>query len=742
MARPFRQFILKVHTRCDLACDHCYVYEAADTSWSSKPKVITPEALDQTVLRIAEHVKRHGLDRVHVILHGGEPLLAGPRRLDEIARALRQGLECELELKIHTNGVLLSKAYLDVFERHHVLVGVSVDGDREANDRHRRYADGRSSYDRVVRALGLLRGTGLYSGLLCTIDVRNDPIAVYEALRGFEPPAVDFLLPHATWDTPPMRPVPDAYAAWLKAIFDAWRADGGRLPIRTFSSIVRTTRGGISLTESLGLDAKDLVVIETDGGYEQADSLKVAYHGAPATQLDVFRHDLDEVAAHAGIAGRQLGLASLSDTCRACPVVGTCGGGLYAHRFKSGSGFANPSVYCPDLLDLITYVRSATVPTHALPGPTFEALSRGYGDAADVEVLAGIQRSIGRALLKAAGGHHPEAWELLTHLDATHPEAVRRVIDHPYVRVWATSCLADSSHAGYLGNIAAAAAAHAGLQAGIAVAARDGWAYLPTLGAVPARDGVRLAVPEPGEVEEPLRRLSDTVVLEDLDPYRGCHGHDPEPRLDEETSARWREAFAAAAALIETDFPRYRGALTSGLRVVMPLAAPENGGEISSAARHAFGAVAAALPADPALLALLLIHEFQHVKLGALLDAADLFDAGERRLFYAPWRPDPRPFEGLLQGTYAHLAVTEFWRGHRHRAPEPGEVEFARWRAQTSRALGTLAESGALTPAGELFVAGMAEALEPALAEPVAPGAEERATKMAHAHYENWVSRI
>ena len=88
-------------------------------------------------------------------------------------------------------------------------VGISIDGYRAANDRHRRYADGRSSYDQVIRAIGLLRTPRfrhLYAGLLCTIDVANDPLAVYESLLELDPPRIDFLLPHATWDSPPARP--------------------------------------------------------------------------------------------------------------------------------------------------------------------------------------------------------------------------------------------------------------------------------------------------------------------------------------------------------------------------------------------------------------------------------------------------------------------------------------------------------------------------------------------------------
>src|SRR6185312_3950016 len=56
-----------------------------------------------------------------------------------------------------------------------------------------------------------------------------------------------------------------------------------------------------------------------------------------------------------GVVQRQAG--ELSQTCRACPVVDTCGGGLFAHRFGRGNGFANPSVYCSDLLHLINGVR-------------------------------------------------------------------------------------------------------------------------------------------------------------------------------------------------------------------------------------------------------------------------------------------------------------------------------------------------------------------------------------------------
>src|SRR5450759_706212 len=74
---PFREFIVKIHSRCDLACDYCYMYEMADQSWRAQPRRMSPEIAEHTALRIGEHARGHRLTSIGLILHGGEPLLAG-----------------------------------------------------------------------------------------------------------------------------------------------------------------------------------------------------------------------------------------------------------------------------------------------------------------------------------------------------------------------------------------------------------------------------------------------------------------------------------------------------------------------------------------------------------------------------------------------------------------------------------------------------------------------------------------
>ena len=364
---PFRQFLFKVHSRCNLSCDYCYVYEMADQSWRSRPATMPAEVVSQAAMRIAEHVRRHDLDEVRIILHGGEPLMAGPDFFAVLAAELRQAIPpgCAVELGMQTNAVLLSERFLDVLLANRIRVGVSLDGGREANDRHRAYASGRGSYDLVAAALRRLRTPpydSLYTGILCTIDLENDPVETYEALLRFSPPSTDFLLPHGNWSCPPPgRPAGSAvtpYADWLIAIFDRWYSAPAReTGIRFFEEIINLVLGGASHVESIGLTPVTLVVIEADGSLEQVDSLKAAYDGAPATGLSVFGNSFDDALELPAIAARQVGTDGLCATCQRCEVRDICGAGLYPHRYRQGSGFLNPSVYCPDLLRLIRHIR-------------------------------------------------------------------------------------------------------------------------------------------------------------------------------------------------------------------------------------------------------------------------------------------------------------------------------------------------------------------------------------------------
>ncbi|MFQ6146585.1 FxsB family cyclophane-forming radical SAM/SPASM peptide maturase [Streptomyces seoulensis] len=362
---PFRTFILKVANRCNIDCDYCFVFNSKDQAARRLPARMGLAVARAAARRIGEHATAHRLRTLHVVLHGGEPLLAGVGHMAGLLEAVQDHAPTETRVlfELQTNGTLLSDAWLDLFERYEVAVGVSLDGPPRANDRHRLTHAGRSSAASAVRGIELLRSRPhLFAGLLAVVDLASDPVEVHDYLAAFEPPVIDFGLPHATHDDPPHRIDPSVpeYGLWMSRVYDAWLARPGyRHSVRMLEDIVALSSGVRGSVETLGLAPPTSVVIESDGSIEAVDTLRSVEEGASRLGLDVLRHSFDEALSHPKLLHRQHGKEALAEQCRACPLVDVCGGGYLPHRFGEAHGYQNPSVYCGDLEYLIRRVQNS-----------------------------------------------------------------------------------------------------------------------------------------------------------------------------------------------------------------------------------------------------------------------------------------------------------------------------------------------------------------------------------------------
>ncbi|MEV6586722.1 aKG-HExxH-type peptide beta-hydroxylase [Streptomyces acidicola] len=347
----------------------------------------------------------------------------------------------------------------------------------------------------------------------------------------------------------------------------------------------------------------------------------------------------------------------------------------------------------------------------------------------------------------------------------------------------------DLSH---FSALAAVAAARAGISFTVRLTAWDGVLTLPSLGALHTAetgDAEVEAVHRQGHLTLRQRGAGDVTVhletgfgawssapawspahalpgllpgsapmpLDDLDPYRTVRGG---PRyedlsgpvtLDDAERKRWLQAWSGTAAALRLGGEHRVAEAVALLRCLVPLATPpgadgHGSGSCSGTRREAFGALLSSTPPTSAVFAATLVHELQHTKLSALSEAVTLHRAGPSERYFAPWRPDPRPYDGLLQGAYSHLALADFFQRCALDTPhpahrEPAWAQHARYREQVGAALPALVGSPDLTARGRRFVDQMVAVYERMAEHPPPRGHVARARAYVEATRALWTQR-
>jgi HEXXH motif-containing protein len=434
-------------------------------------------------------------------------------------------------------------------------------------------------------------------------------------------------------------------------------------------------------------------------------------------------------------------------------------------------------------------------PVHRLSSRQFDSLTLGAGDGDALRQLVRAEHSYRLLFLDLVmdmiatreGVARPlpdpqRAWDLLAAAQRKNPAAVGELLDLPETGLWAGQLLERLcaprpgelplwADVGHLHCLAAAAAVRAGLDFSLPVPCLAGRVELPTLGQVrlphrspigtaslAGRGGAVTVTSDTGSVRLPQNadrpapgwhpahrgevRLPGSAPVRFLLDDFGRHRIAPPPvgavrRLTPEAAADLAELVRRGCELlVETD-PASAATVTALLRTVQPMPAHEVFRVRSASSGHAVGGLALSRPDSETACAAALAHELQHSKLNALAHLVPL--SGERegpgRLYYAPWRDDPRPLSGMLHGIYAFSGVARFWRGRAHRARDEQErlawFEFALWRDQLAHVLPEVAADRELTAVGRRLLEGVRATVAGWSAESPHGGAARAAVRLA-----------
>lgn len=165
---------------CNIACDYCYLPHRDST------RRIPPAALRRTFEQVLPH--RIAAGGFTVVWHAGEPLVL-PIPFYEDAFSLISELNVRAVPIAHsfqTNGMLITPAWCEFFQRHHVRVGVSVDGPAFLHDARRKTRSGGGTHDQVMRGIECLQQHGVEFHVITVLTANalahaDDLFAFYRA---------------------------------------------------------------------------------------------------------------------------------------------------------------------------------------------------------------------------------------------------------------------------------------------------------------------------------------------------------------------------------------------------------------------------------------------------------------------------------------------------------------------------------------------------------------------------------
>ncbi|SDS62805.1 uncharacterized protein SAMN05216496_2025 [Pseudomonas sp. Z003-0.4C(8344-21)] len=657
-AAKFSSFLVKVASRCNLDCDYCYVYHHADQSWRSMPKFLSAEHREAFARQLAEYVIQSDLKHCTVILHGGEPLLAGAQALANFADLLRQTCSVPVDVSLQTNGLLLTEDALGILAKADVGVSLSLDGPRSANDKHRLTRKGRSSFEQTELALTRLQQyPSIFAGVIAVVDASTSATELFEYFDQFNLPRLDFLLPDAHWLRPPpgRNQDPGLYENWLINAFDVWFDRYPHIPLRTFEALLDACAGLPSGTDAFGFGDVSLLSIETDGSYHDLDVLKVTQDGATKLNGSVSDTPIIEVARSPSIEQhrRYLRKDGLSDICQSCAIVDICGGGSLPHRFGE-NGFVNPTVYCNEMKRLISHIGNrlqehlySEMPEDVpVPLPlTFDLISFELAETSKPHLswLCEGARDDAVQRLHEALDLFPEN-SCVKQLKSMGQSTFEKVALHPGAVAWSSAIVAhDRGHALLAVDGQAISVGPAYLNTLLEVAHQKSDCNELDLG----RDDLWLRAPFGNAIffeSKELAALGSTLVQRAMDIVKA-----------------WRPDLAAEmlAACSCVQFVRDPGADPCKIVSFSDNSVP---GALYVSISQGEGLI------DPYDLADSLIHEHRHQKLYLLERYTPTVERTSAQVV-SPWREDLRPPSGLLHAVFVFVELRRFWMHVRDHGP-------------------------------------------------------------------------
>ncbi len=351
-----------VSEACNLACDYCYYSRC-----NGKPSTIN-RIEDDVLEKFMKEYMEFSNGVASFAWQGGEPLLAG---LDFFKRVV------ELQAKyaprntmisnaIQTNGTLISQEWAAFFKKYNFLVGVSLDGPEEINDKRRVTGSGKGSFQSIIKGIQYLIEANVDFNILTVIQEDNvtkaKELLDFYSKENFEHvqfiPCMDF---QSQDINQPGRFLitPKQYGDFLCEAFDCWYNDGyPKTSIRFFDNMLSVYLHQEAELCTHRKSCPKTLVLEQNGDAFPCDFFIHDDYKLGNVGKDSFYEILNHPTYDKFLSLK----SDLSPQCTNCEFLHLCHGGCPRNRNWNTEGLANNVEYfCSSFKQIYRYAHASMV---------------------------------------------------------------------------------------------------------------------------------------------------------------------------------------------------------------------------------------------------------------------------------------------------------------------------------------------------------------------------------------------
>jgi len=314
---------------------------------------------------------------VELIWHGGEPMLAGINRFNEIINIqdnIRAKKNVEFKNCIQTNGTLINEEWLSVFYRGEFSVSISLDGPNFINDKYRLFQSGNSSYLDTMRGIRLLQRNDMNFSVLSVLTMGSIeyPEEIYDFFIENDIKRFDFL-PYIEVSHPINDEINGInllegslnqgdFSNFIIRIFNRWFYENDpSISIRFIDEAIKGLMGGKPALCKFNGSCKDYLTIDYDGEVSNCDCLRGNNEFAFGNVNDKSINQIAQSDKRMGFIKKE---SVIRSECLNCKYFRMCNGGCRRYSYMFNNDFRDQNYLCRDRINIFSHISNIIKKEH------------------------------------------------------------------------------------------------------------------------------------------------------------------------------------------------------------------------------------------------------------------------------------------------------------------------------------------------------------------------------------------